>query len=121
MALACLSELAASADQLHRSLSRFSYQVRTPGRDGENGRAYERMLSLERRMEMVEDISSAVKTLVRDGHRFRRAQARALYEEGLTMAQLAVVFGVSRQRVSALLRDADGTGPDAGTAQGDGA
>lgn len=106
VALACLSELAASAEQLHRSINRLSYEAGTTNGDGGNGRVYQRTLSLERRVEMVEDISSAVKTLARDGHRFRRAQARALYEEGLTMAQLAMVFGVSRQRVSVLLRDA---------------
>ena len=32
------------------------------------------------------------------------AEARALHDEGLTMAEIAALFGVSRQRVSALLR-----------------
>ena len=35
------------------------------------------------------------------------AEARALYAEGLTMAQIAELFGVSRQRVAALLRSSD--------------
>ena len=40
-------------------------------------------------------------------------EARAMYAEGLTMAQLAAVLGVSRQRVSTLLRDtSDGTAMD---------
>lgn len=34
---------------------------------------------------------------------YRRTQARALYEEGLTMAQLGRLLGVSRQRVAVLL------------------
>jgi ParB-like chromosome segregation protein Spo0J len=34
----------------------------------------------------------------------RRAEARALYAEGLTMEQIAERFGVTRQRVSTLLR-----------------
>ena len=38
------------------------------------------------------------------GANVRRAEARALYEEGLTMDQIAKHFGVSRQRVSTLLR-----------------
>jgi len=63
---------------------------------------------------MMEQISTAIKALVRDGSRFRRLEARALYAEGLTMAQLATAFGVSRQRVSALLRDAE----DAAEARG---
>jgi ParB-like chromosome segregation protein Spo0J len=36
----------------------------------------------------------------------RRAEARALYAEGLTMEQIAERFGVTRQRVSTLLRRA---------------
>jgi hypothetical protein len=38
------------------------------------------------------------------GANVRRAEARALYAEGLTMEQIAKSFGVTRQRVSALLR-----------------
>jgi DNA-directed RNA polymerase specialized sigma24 family protein len=38
------------------------------------------------------------------GARVRRAEAKALYAEGLTMEQIAKSFGVTRQRVSALLR-----------------
>ncbi|GEM_PF-975649 len=33
----------------------------------------------------------------------RRAQARALYEEGMTMAQLGRLLGVTRQRIAVLL------------------
>jgi DNA-directed RNA polymerase specialized sigma24 family protein len=38
------------------------------------------------------------------GANVRRAEAHALYTEGLTMEQIAERFGVSRQRVSTLLR-----------------
>jgi hypothetical protein len=38
------------------------------------------------------------------GANVRRAEAEALYAEGLTMEQIARSFGVTRQRVSALLR-----------------
>lgn len=40
------------------------------------------------------------------GAQVRRAEALALYSEGLTMEQIADLFGVTRQRVSALLRSA---------------
>jgi ParB-like chromosome segregation protein Spo0J len=40
------------------------------------------------------------------GANVRRAEARALYAEGLTMEQIAERFGVTRQRVSTLLRKA---------------
>lgn len=39
------------------------------------------------------------------GNRVRRTEARALHQEGMTMDQIAKLFGVTRQRVSALLRD----------------
>ena len=38
------------------------------------------------------------------GASVRRAEAKALYAEGLTMEEIAESFGVTRQRVSALLR-----------------
>jgi ParB-like chromosome segregation protein Spo0J len=40
------------------------------------------------------------------GANVRRAEARALHDEGMTMDQIAERFGVTRQRVSALLRKA---------------
>jgi DNA-directed RNA polymerase specialized sigma24 family protein len=45
------------------------------------------------------------------GANVRRAEAQALYAEGLTMEQIANRFGVTRQRVSALLRKAPGAAP----------
>jgi hypothetical protein len=41
----------------------------------------------------------------------RRAQARQLYEEGMTMAQLGRLLGVTRQRIAVLL-SATRTSPD---------
>jgi DNA-directed RNA polymerase sigma subunit (sigma70/sigma32) len=38
------------------------------------------------------------------GANVRRAEAQALHHEGMTMEQIAEHFGVTRQRVSALLR-----------------
>ncbi len=103
-ALACLSDLAASSGELHHQLTELSrWLVLTKG-GHLPGSSYAKMMPLEDRLAMMEQISSAIKALVREGSRFRRLEARALYTEGLTMAQLATVFGVSRQRVSALLR-----------------
>jgi hypothetical protein len=39
---------------------------------------------------------------------YRRCHAKALYEEGLTMAQLGRLLGVSRQRVAVLLDEKKG-------------
>jgi Sigma-70, region 4 len=52
-------------------------------------------------VQLLTESSSALDTC---GASVRRAEARALYDEGLTMEQIAEAFGVTRQRVSALLR-----------------
>jgi DNA-directed RNA polymerase specialized sigma24 family protein len=55
-------------------------------------------------VQLLTEGSSALDTL---GAEVRRAEARALHEEGLTMEQIAEHFGVTRQRVSTLLRRAN--------------
>jgi DNA-directed RNA polymerase specialized sigma24 family protein len=53
---------------------------------------------------IVQLLTESSKALDRSGANVRRAEARALYAEGLTMEQIAELFGVTRQRVSTLLR-----------------
>jgi DNA-directed RNA polymerase sigma subunit (sigma70/sigma32) len=103
-ALACLRQLAKASAELHRTASQFTKSLDAVDWGGDV--RYREMLPLRRRLEMIEQISTALRELTRSGHLFRRVEARALYAEGLTMAELASVFGVSRQRVSALLREA---------------
>src|SRR3954468_19669399 len=54
-------------------------------------------------VQLLTESSAALDT---SGANVRRAEAQALYAEGLTMEQIAKRFGVTRQRVSALLRKA---------------
>jgi len=44
-----------------------------------------------------------IDVLIDAGGQFRGAEANALYDEGANMDEIAALFGVSRQRVSALL------------------
>ncbi len=53
---------------------------------------------------IVELLSTNMATLETAGTELRVAQAQMLREEGLTLAQIADLFGVTRQRISALLR-----------------
>ena len=53
---------------------------------------------------IVRLLSQSARELDEYGSVVRRMEARALYQEGLTMDEIAALFGVSRQRVSALLR-----------------
>ena len=55
---------------------------------------------------LVQLLTESSKALDTSGASVRRAEARALYAEGLTMDQIAERFGVTRQRVSTLLRKA---------------
>jgi DNA-directed RNA polymerase sigma subunit (sigma70/sigma32) len=54
-------------------------------------------------VQLLTESSAALDT---SGANVRRAEAEALYAEGMTMEQIADRFGVTRQRVSMLLRKA---------------
>ena len=68
----------------------------------EQGQSYREILSDEERPP-VDLVSEMTDALIDAGGKFQRAQARALYEEGATMDEIAELFRVSRQRVSKLL------------------
>lgn len=68
------------------------------------GHTYAEILPMEERPLIVELLSESLMRVSDASSLFRRAEARALYAEGLTMAQIAELFGVTRQRVAALLR-----------------
>jgi len=70
----------------------------------EEGRPYRDIVPNEKRPLIVELLTANLELLSTVGSRLRRAESRALYDEGLTMDEIAVLFGVSRQRIAALLR-----------------
>jgi DNA-directed RNA polymerase specialized sigma24 family protein len=70
----------------------------------EEGRTYREIESGEAGPLVVELTRDNLAVLVDAGSRLRKAEARALHAEGMTMEQIAELFGVTRQRVSALLR-----------------
>jgi hypothetical protein len=74
------------------------------------GRSYREIVETTQGNLSVQLITEATKALDEVGARVRRAEALALYREGMTMEEIAEKFGVTRQRVSALLRDAGGEG-----------
>jgi hypothetical protein len=54
---------------------------------------------------VVQLVTSSAEALHDAGGRLRRAEARALHADGLSMDAIARHFGVTRQRISALLRE----------------
>ena len=69
-----------------------------------NGTSYADIVSSRDGPLLVQLLTESSAALDTSGANVRRAEAQALYAEGLTMEQIAEHFGVSRQRVSALLR-----------------
>lgn len=67
------------------------------------GRPYSEIGPMEQRPLIVELLTRNLSELSEAGSRLRRVEAQALYSEGLTMAEIADLFGVTRQRVAALL------------------
>lgn len=53
---------------------------------------------------VVNAITDNLQRLRSHGAEFRREQAKALHAEGMTMDQIGALFGVTRQRVSAILK-----------------
>jgi DNA-directed RNA polymerase specialized sigma24 family protein len=64
------------------------------------------------RTRLAEEVDHALRALAGCGEEFRAAELAALREAGLSMAELAKVFGVTRQRVSVLLAQAAERGGD---------
>lgn len=69
------------------------------------GRPLHEIVPEEQTPLIVQLLTESTNLLHSYGNRVRRTEARALHQEGLTMDQIAKLFGVTRQRVSALLRD----------------
>lgn len=87
----------------------------------QSGLSYAQIAEGETGPRVVELITTSLLALDRVGHRLRAAGALALRREGVTTARIAQIFGVSRQRITYLLRGAavtpagaDGENPSAG-------
>ena len=78
------------------------------------GRSWLEIVSAEERPLIVESISTVLGSLSTAGHTWRQEQAVALNRENVSINRIAALFGVTRQRISTLLREAD-PARDAGT------
>ena len=71
-----------------------------------SGSPWLEIVSEEERPLIVEQISSVLSTLSTAGASWRREQAAALQAEDVSINRIAAMFGVTRQRISALLKEA---------------
>ena len=77
------------------------------------GSAWLDVVTNEARPLIVERISTVLAALSAAGHTWRREQAAALQAEQISINRIAALFGVTRQRISALLRERDAEEPPA--------
>ena len=104
--LRALTALEEGLDDQRRRASSIKRRIALIRRRRAMGASYTEIVSSNERpliVQLLTEGSTALDTL---GAEVRRAEARALYDEGLTMEQIAEHFGVTRQRVSTLLRRA---------------
>jgi ParB-like chromosome segregation protein Spo0J len=102
-ALTALEEVLAENERRTRLIKKRMTRIR---RSRARGILYAESVSREDGPLIVQLLTESSTALDTSGANVRRAEAQALYDEGLTMAQIASRFGVSRQRVSVLLRKA---------------
>jgi hypothetical protein len=97
-----LGELDTCIDQLQHARGRAARLLE----QRRGGRPWTEVVTQESRPLVVESISSVLASLASAGHVWRREQALALQAEDVSINRIAALFGVTRQRISALLREA---------------
>jgi hypothetical protein len=112
VALRALERLVAELDTSIAELERVRTRALSLLDQRRAGRTWLEIVSDEHRPLVVESISAVVGSLARAGHEWRREQASALRGERVSVNRIAAMFGVTRQRISALLRERGDTPGD---------
>ena len=94
------TQLALVSAELERARER-ALELQTQRRQG---LSWYEIVTAEDRPLIVEQVSSAMSALAGAGSQWRRTQAQALHDENVSINRIAELYGVTRQRVSALLR-----------------
>jgi hypothetical protein len=100
-----LDDLISAIDRSVEELQRARTRALSLRDKRQSGRAWLDIVSGEERPLVVERVSTVLSTLARAGHAWRREQASALQSEQVSINRIATLFGVTRQRISALLKE----------------
>lgn len=106
--------LTALVDQLDRTRAELGEAVERAHQLVElrnSGHTWLQIVQAEERPLIIERISQALDDLGVAGSRFRREEALALARENLSITDISKMFGVSRQRVSALVQEQQAVPP----------
>ncbi len=119
-------------ETISRERERISQRAESIRELRDQGVPYSEIVPAEIPPLIVERARESLSDLVEAAGRLQRAEARALYAEGLSMERIGSLFGISRQRVAEFVRDspderrpsaskdaaerpAPGAGPDPGS------
>jgi DNA-binding transcriptional regulator GbsR (MarR family) len=100
-----LADLEGALDESKEMTERMKERIREIRRVYAEGRPLPEIVANEQAPLIVQLLTQSTNLLHSYGNRVRRTEARALHREGMTMDEIAKLFGVTRQRVSALLRE----------------
>ena len=106
-AVEALAQLVTTLDECVTQLADARTRAGVLLRERKTGRAWVEIVSAESRPLVVESISTVLGSLATAGHAWRREEAAALQSEAVSINRIAAMFGVTRQRISALLRERD--------------
>jgi hypothetical protein len=110
-ALAALEELIAQIDRSRAELDHARARAEHLLAERRTGRPWLDLVTADDRPLVVESVSTVLSSLATAGHTWRREEAAALRAEQVSINRIAALFGVTRQRISALLRESDGHVP----------
>ena len=102
--LVALTDLEKAAQENRERSSQVQRRARKLRKQLQAGSDLVELVEAEDTPRMVELISNNMATLETAGAEFRVAEALALRSAGLTIEAIADLFGVTRQRISALLK-----------------
>ena len=104
--LRALAELRVALDANAERAKRMKRRIAAIEKGRARGLSYREMVEREDDPLIVQLLTESDRALGDFGARVRRTEALMLHEEGMTMDRIAEKFGVTRQRVSGLLREA---------------
>ncbi len=112
VAVLALEALVTELDRCVAELTQARGRAEKLLRERRSGRPWLELVTGEPRPLIVERISTVLASLSAAGHDWRREQATALQAEHVSINRIAALFGVTRQRISALLKENGPEGPD---------
>lgn len=102
--LQALDELCAALVENNQRNEYALARAKSIQRQRREGLPWSEIFSENQKPLIVELLSQNMATLGNVGSRLRRLEAQVLHDEGQTMEAIGALFGVTRQRVSELLR-----------------